>query len=136
LLAGHFLQKYSSELGRQEPLLSEAVLQCLLAYAWPGNVRELENLMERASVLCRGTTIDMHLLPQDMTAAAVASSAVAEANIPEERETLVLEEQVSALEKRLITAALERSGDNKSAASRLLGVSERTLWYKIKKYGL
>jgi two-component system response regulator AtoC len=135
-LAGHFLQKYSSELGRQTPLLTEAVLQCLLAYAWPGNVRELENLMERASVLCRGTTIDLRLLPQDMTAAAVASSAVPAANIPEKSETLVLEEQVSALEKRLITAALERSGDNKSAASRLLGVSERTLWYKIKKYGL
>jgi len=135
-LAGHFLQKYSSELGRQTPLLTEAVLQCLLAYAWPGNVRELENLMERASVLCRGTTIDLQLLPQDMTAAAVASSAVPAANIPEKSETLVLEEQVSALEKRLITAALERSGDNKSAASRLLGVSERTLWYKIKKYGL
>jgi two-component system response regulator AtoC len=43
---------------------------------------------------------------------------------------------VSAVETRLITAALVRSGDNKSAASRLLGVSERTLWYKIKKYGL
>jgi two-component system response regulator AtoC len=136
LLAGHFLQKYSSELGRQVPSLTEAVMQGLLGYSWPGNVRELENLMERASVLCRGTTIDMQLLPLDMTAAAVASSAVPAANIPEESETLVLEEQVSALEKRLITAALERSGDNKSAASRLLGVSERTLWYKIKKYGL
>ena len=92
--------------------------------------------MERASVLCRGTTIDLQLLPRDMTAAAVVLSAVPAANIPEESETLVLEEQVSALEKRLITAALERSGDNKSAASRLLGVSERTLWYKIKKHGL
>jgi two-component system response regulator AtoC len=136
LLAGHFLQKYSSELGRQAPRLTEAVLQVLLAYPWPGNVRELENLMERASVLCRGTTIDVQLLPQDMTVAADVSLAIPAASIPGESETLVLEEQVSALEKRLITAALVRSGDNKSAASRLLGVSERTLWYKIKKYGL
>jgi two-component system response regulator AtoC len=46
----------------------------------------------------------------------------------------VLNDHVEALEKRLITVALERSGDNKSAAARLLGVSERTLWYKLKKY--
>jgi two-component system response regulator AtoC len=136
LLAGHFIQKYSSELGRQVPHMSEAVMRSLLAYSWPGNVRELENLMERASVLCRGTTVELQLLPPDMTAATVVPSDVPGASIPEDSETLVLEENISALEKRLITSALERSGDNKSAASRLLGVSERTLWYKIKKYGL
>ncbi len=136
LLAGHFLQKYSSELGRPVPRLTEAVTQSLLAYSWPGNVRELENLMERASVLCRGTTVDLQLLPPDMTAATVIPSSAPSAGGAGESESLVLEEQVAALEKRLITAALERSDDNKSAASRLLGVSERTLWYKIKKYGL
>jgi two-component system response regulator AtoC len=136
LLAGHFLQKYSSELGRLVPRLSEAVMQSLLAYSWPGNVRELENLMERASVLCRGTTVDLQLLPPDMTATTVIPSTAPSASGAGESESLVLESQVSALEKRLITAALERSDDNKSAASRLLGVSERTLWYKIKKYGL
>jgi two-component system response regulator AtoC len=136
LLAGHFLQKYSSELGRPVPRMTEAVMQGLLAYSWPGNVRELENLMERASVLCRGTTVDLQLLPPDMTAAAVIPSSAPSASGTGESESLVLEAQVSALEKRLITAALARSDDNKSAASRLLGVSERTLWYKIKKYGL
>ena len=136
LLAGHFLQKYSSELGRPVPNLSEAVMQGLLTYSWPGNVRELENLMERASVLCRGTTVDLQLLPPDMTAATVIPPSTPPASGPVEPESLMLESQVSALEKSLITAALERSNDNKSAASRLLGVSERTLWYKIKKYGL
>jgi len=136
LLASHFLQKYSSELGRPVPRLSEAVMQSLLAYSWPGNVRELENIMERASVLCRGTMVDLQLLPPDMTAATVIPASAPSANGAGESESLVLESRVSALEKRLITAALERSDDNKSAASRLLGVSERTLWYKIKKYGL
>jgi two-component system response regulator AtoC len=136
LLASHFLQKYSSELGRPVPNLAEAVMQSLLTYSWPGNVRELENLMERASVLCRGTTVDLQLLPPDMTATTVIPSSAPSASGAVESESLVLESQVSALEKRLITAALERSDDNKSAASRLLGVSERTLWYKIKKYGL
>jgi two-component system response regulator AtoC len=136
LLAEHFLQKYSSELGRPVPHLTEAVKQTLLTYAWPGNVRELENLMERASVLCRGTTVDPQLLPPDMTAATIVASSAPASSGPAEPESLLLEVHVSALEKRLIMEALERSGDNKSAASRLLGVSERTLWYKIKKYGL
>jgi two-component system response regulator AtoC len=135
-LAGHFLQKYSSELGRPVPRLTEAVIQSLMAYSWPGNVRELENLMERASVLCRGTTVDLQLVPADMNAATVAPLPAPAISSAGEPESLVLEDRVSALERRLITAALERSGDSKAAASRLLGVSERTLWYKIKKYGL
>jgi two-component system, NtrC family, response regulator AtoC len=135
-LAGHFLHKYSSELGRPVPRLSEAVIQELLAHSWPGNVRELENLMERAAVLCRGASIDTQLLPPDMLAGDAGSSTAAAADSTVGPESLMLDERIAALEKRLIKAAIERSGDNKSAASRLLGVSERTLWYKLKKYSL
>ena len=71
-----------------------------------------------------------------MTAPAADLPSVSAAGESGEHESLLLEEQVSTLEKRLITVALQRSGDSKSAASRLLGVSERTLWYKIKKYSL
>jgi two-component system response regulator AtoC len=63
LLAEHFLNKYSTELARPTPRLSEAALQSLQSYAWPGNVRELENLMERAAVLCRGQSVEPDLLP-------------------------------------------------------------------------
>ena len=136
LLAEYFLHKYSRELGRQVPHLSPAVLQSLLSYAWPGNVRELENLMERASVLCGGTTVEPSLLPAEMAGETPVASTSAPASEPATFESLVLDEQVAALEQRLIRTALERSGDNKSAAARLLGVSERTLWYKLKKYGM
>jgi two-component system response regulator AtoC len=136
VLARHFLHKYSGELGRPVPRLTEAALQSLLAYPWPGNIRELENLMERTSVLCRGTTVDAQFLPADLTASAGDRASVPAAGEGIDQESLLLEEQLSTLEKRLLRAALQRSGDNKSAASRLLGVSERTLWYKIKKYGL
>jgi two-component system response regulator AtoC len=132
LLAEHFLHKYSSELARATPQLSEAALQSLLAYNWPGNVRELENLMERVAVLCRGRTIEPQLLPLN-EAPAPAATPVADESIIE---SLLLNDHVEALEKRLIKEALERSGDNKSAAARLLGASERTLWYKLKKYEL
>jgi two-component system response regulator AtoC len=136
LLAEHFLQKYSSELGRPVPRLAGATTQCLLDYGWPGNVRELENVMERAAVLCRGKTIDLQNLPQDITHSAPTRAPTGNTPGAVEFHSLVLDDHVATLEKQLIKAALERSDDNKSAASRLLGVSERTLWYKIKKYSL
>jgi two-component system response regulator AtoC len=136
LLAEHFLQKYGAELGRQVPKLSGPAMQSLRSYAWPGNVRELENLMERATVLCRGTSIEAQHLPLDIEHNSAASSASQAGKVSAEFESLVLDEHVAALEEQLINAALERSGDNKSAASRLLGISERTLWYKIKKYDI
>jgi two-component system response regulator AtoC len=131
LLADHFLQKYSIEMARSTPRLSETAVQSLTSYSWPGNVRELENLMERAAVLCRSQTVDPQLLPLN-------ESPTPETQAAEETEfeNLLMNEHVETLEKRLITAALERSGDNKSAAARLLGISERTLWYKLKKYEL
>jgi len=136
LLAEHFLHKYSTELGRQVPTLTEAALSNLRAYGWPGNVRELENLMERAAVLCRGKTIEPQHLPLDMNRDQAVSPAAGDTLELAESDSLVLKDHVEAVEKRLIQAALERSEDNKSAASRLLGVSERALWYKIKKYAL
>jgi len=134
LLAEHFLQKYSAELGRPTPHLTAAALQSLFSYRWPGNVRELENLMERAAVLCRGKNIEAQQLPLDIAQTGVAPSPVP-AGSPD-AESLLLKTHVEAVERQLIQTALERSADNKSAASRLLGVSERALWYKIKKYGL
>ena len=136
LLAEHFLQKYSAELGRPTPHLTEDALQSLLAYRWPGNVRELENLMERAAVLCRGKDIEAQHLPLDIAQAGAAPPPVQAATGLPDSTSLLLKTHVEAVEKKLIETALERSADNKSAAARLLGVSERALWYKIKKYGL
>jgi two-component system, NtrC family, response regulator AtoC len=92
--------------------------------------------MERAAVLCRGKTIEPQHLPLDIGRGEVSSPAASNALELAEFDSLLLRDHVEAVEKRLIQAALERSEDNKSAASRLLGVSERALWYKIKKYGL
>ena len=132
LLAEHFLLKYSTEMARPTPRLSEAARQSLQSYAWPGNVRELENLMERAAVLCRGQSVEPQLLPINDSPTPSTTPAGEQTTF----ENLLMNDHVEALEKRLITTALERSGDNKSAAARLLGVSERTLWYKLKKYEL
>jgi two-component system response regulator AtoC len=82
-------------------------------------------------VLCRGDAIEPQLLPLNAHPAPATTEPVEATDF----DNLLLSDHVEALEKRLIKTALEHSGDNKSAAARLLGVSERTLWYKLKKYG-
>src|SRR3569833_2725664 len=132
VLAEHFLHKYCNELGRPPPCLDEGAVQHLLAYSWPGNVRELQNLMERLAVLSRADVIDVRQLPQELAPSVVTAVAA-----PDMRESLLLRPQVDALERRLIQEALTRTADNKSAASRLLGLRERAAgdhaWVSSKK---
>jgi two-component system response regulator AtoC len=90
-------------------------------------------MMERAAVLAQGDSVTPSQLPQEVTGPAPATVSSVPLEEPA-RESLVMEPQVEALEKSLIQEALRRTSDNKSAAARLLEISERSLWYKIKKY--
>jgi two-component system, NtrC family, response regulator AtoC len=134
LLAEHFLARYSRELGRRPLRLAAETLVRLRTYAWPGNVRELQNLMERAAVLARGDTITPDQLPRELLDAPPQPAAPG-APTDASGDALALQPQVDTLELRLIREALRRTGDNKSAAGRMLEISERSLWYKLKKYG-
>jgi two-component system response regulator AtoC len=131
LLARHFLAKYGAQLGCGAGTLSEAAQRELQSYAWPGNVRELENMMERAAVLSRGAPVEVGHLPLEITHGTPPAATPAMAA----EEDLDLEKQVAELEQRLLRKALAEAGDNKAKAARLLKISERTLWYKLKKYG-
>lgn len=113
--------------------------ECLLAYPWPGNVRELENMMERAIVLSGGKKISIAHLSSDILGAYQHKQAVAEpssalSSLAEVPNMAGLTEQVEYLEKQLIEDALIKTNDNKAKAAQLLDISERSLWYKIKKY--
>jgi two-component system response regulator AtoC len=140
LLARHFVHKLAGKLGIASPAgIAPEAVERLQAYRWPGNVREMENVMERALVLSRGQAIDISHLPQDIAGAgapAPPSASPESAPNPGAAPDLALEPAVEALERRLIAQALERCGGNKSKATRLLGISERTLWYKLKKYDI
>jgi len=138
LLAGHFLHKYARELGRHVPRLSAQALQRLEHYAWPGNVRELENLIERAMVLCRGDEIGLGYFPAEISQDSLPATAARPLAAPASgaAASLSMKHQVETLERQLIAAALTRSDGNKAAAARLLEISERALWYKLKRYGL
>jgi len=121
--------------GRSVAVSPEA-LACLRRYAWPGNVRELENVVQRALILSRERTIELRHLPSDMASGPMTSGeaarppdGVADATLA--TQSLDLGQATEALEARLIAEALRRTDDNKRRAAALLGISERTLWYKL-----
>ena len=142
LLVDHFLAKHGAKLGRAELSVTQRTLQALQEYAWPGNVRELENILERAIVLSRGAWLDIQHLPQEIVSASdmpprtdMHPSMDMHPSFPP-AQPQPLPQVVEQLEKALIEQALTHSGGNKAKAARALDISERTLWYKVKKYGL
>ena len=127
LLCDYFIKKYAEMNGKPVNGLSREAFDRVMKYDFPGNVRELENMMERAVILGRGEQVVLDDLPPNIFQIP---------EIPIDNSTAGLEQQVEALEKRLIQAALSRSGGNQSKAARQLDITERKLRYKLQKYGL
>jgi two-component system response regulator AtoC len=133
LLVHHFLEHHRSKLGYEQLQISDQALQSLQQYDWPGNVRELENVLERAAVLSRGKPIDNMHLPQEMVVPNTRPSIAERPTLPE---STSLPQAIEHLEREVIAKALSQTDGNKAKAARLLDISERALWYKVKKYGL
>ena len=119
-------------MGGIEPPDGFTALEYLERYDWPGNVRELGNMVERALILSGGRALDLAHFPID----AEPSQASAPASASSTPTDLGLDAAVGELEIRMIAEALRRSGGSKSRAAQLLDISERSVWYKIKKYRL
>ncbi len=157
LLAEQILERLAQEYGSEQPALSGEALTALEAYAFPGNVRELENVLERAFTLCEANRIapeDLQLGPAGEVPPAPAiapaegaeetTDAAAEGRIErsETPETIALapgqslEDYLEAVEKKLITEALESTRWNKTAAAKKLGITFRALRYKLQKLDL
>ncbi len=126
LLAYHFLKKYSTLMGKEVREISEDVMRLLSGYPFPGNVRELENIIERGVALCKGDTLQMAHLPDDLKGFGIKTFRSSDGRIPS------LEEQ----EKNYILWVLSEVGGNKSEAARVLGIDRVSLWRKLKRYGI
>ncbi len=122
-LVRSLLARHAARLGRPEPAIEPDAVRALLDYRWPGNVRELENALERALVLARAGVIGRDDLPPAVRAGAAA-------------EDLTLQRQVDTAEAEAIRGALARVGGNRRQAASLLGVSVRTLFYRLKRLGI
>ncbi|MDB5972544.1 MAG: DNA-binding response regulator [Hydrocarboniphaga sp.] len=129
-LITHFAQQHLGA-GRSVPALSAEALQHLQSYSWPGNVRELGNVIERALILGGGRSLELRHVALD-AAEAAPPRAAAEITLGE----IGLDACVEGLETRLIREALRQTQGNKTRAAQLLRISERSIWYKLKKYGL
>jgi len=130
LLVEHFIERNNGRLGTQIRGLDPHVRKLLLNYPWPGNVRELENTIERAVVLAEGDVLTVADLPDRMREPAdpiAASLSTGE---------LSIKKTARFMEETLIRRALEKTGGNRTAASKLLEISHRALLYKIKDYGI
>jgi two-component system response regulator HydG len=129
LLAQHFVTTLAQRSGKNVVGISENTAERLLDYSWPGNVRELRNVMERAVALTRYDKIAVEDLPQKIRDYRRSQVYVGG---DDPTELVSLED----LERRYILHVLQTVGDNKSVASRVLGLDRKTLYRKLKQYGV
>lgn len=134
LLAKFFAGLYGRELRGRAASLSDAAQDSLVAHAWPGNVRELKNVIERACILADSLTLE----PKDLGLTSPVNRSTELGSDLDLSGTLseAAERAVSLVERRMISAALEAHGGNKSRAAETLSVSYKTLLNKIKDYEL
>jgi transcriptional regulator with PAS, ATPase and Fis domain len=127
-MIGEMNQKHNRHVSGVAP----SMLDRLMSYDWPGNARELRNTIERAVVLCQdGAPVDVGHLPPGFGKTQTAATLVTDASIVQIR----VGSTVDAAEQALILRTLEATGQNKTRAAEILGVSLKTLHNKLKEYG-
>ncbi len=151
-LAERFLLKYRASMGLPEVKLSEQSRRALLEHAWPGNVRELENAIQRGLLLCNGLVIqpaDMDLevgavIDQSADKAAQPAGALPQSQDAQDHtkvtaprtshETTQSGDDMRHVEREHILGVLRKVGGSRKKAVQILGISERTLRYKLKSW--
>ena len=120
-LAEYFIKLYGKKFFKNVTSLDRKARETLTGYDWPGNVRELENVIERGVILCESDAIT-----EKDIAVAVKTSPKRKAGVPPLQE----------IERDYILTVLKQTGGNQTKASKLLGVDRKTLYLKLKKYGI
>jgi len=133
LLTRTFVNAHAAKMGRGDVTLSPEAESALQAFHWPGNVRELMNVLERAVALCRGNTIEIGDMPPYVREIAGGAAHRVE-SLPDRG--FDLEKYVAEIETGLIQQALQNTKYSQKRAAGLLGLTARSLRYRLKKYGL
>jgi two-component system, NtrC family, response regulator PilR len=136
ILVDHFVRKFAAEHGRKISGVDPDAMSALMSHSFPGNVRELENLIERAVTLAPADRIPVDTLPvaNPLTSAGAGALGGAEQPLPEAG--IDLEKLLEDFERGLLIKALERTGGNRTEAARFLGVTFRSLRYRLSKLGI
>ncbi|MEE4177771.1 MAG: sigma-54 dependent transcriptional regulator [Bacteroides sp.] len=126
----HFLTLANQELNRNVTKIPDSLMEILMNYSWPGNIREVKNVIKRAVLLSKGEELDKSALPKE-----IIFSQMMGQNAPIENEN-DLKSQTGKTEKEIILATLQKAKFNKSYAAKLLNIDRRTLYNKLKQYGI
>lgn len=131
LLARGFLQELAAEMNKHVTTISPTALDVLARHNWPGNIRELRNSVERATLSCVGDTIDVADLPPGLQTAAATSAPF---SAPPSAQGL--DRWLEEVERGAILRALAQTNGVQAQAAKILGISERSLWHRVKKLGI
>lgn len=115
--------------------VNSAALQLLIGYAWPGNIRELQNTVERAAVMTESGEIETQHLPDNITRGYSGGLI----NRPSEEDgcqSASIDDQIKEIERGIIIEALKKTNGVQIKAAELLGINQRSLWHRVKKYGI
>ena len=134
LLVDHFIRKFSAEHGRNVVGAAPEVMSALMLYHFPGNVRELENMIERAVTLSTTDWLALDAFPNLIGLQGAQPSPSTVGHLPDSG--LDLEHHLEEYERSILIKALERTGGNRTEAARLLGVSFRSMRYRLSKLGV
>ncbi len=130
-IARHFLVEHGARFARNGVNLSSAAEHAMITHDWPGNVRELENVIQRALILSTGSVID----PQHLhLSARVVEHAAARPVMSSQGDSEIKPDSMKDIEREHILRALEEAGGSRKLAIERLGISERTLRYKLQQY--
>jgi len=131
LLIDFFLKEFTARHGKTVTALTPAARKALMAYPWPGNVRELKNTIESMVVMDSDGVLDVDDLTEDVEAAAPPAADPAGPGGPN-----LIGQSLDEIEKFYIIGTLRQTAGNREEAARLLGIGERTLYRKLKEYGI
>jgi DNA-binding NtrC family response regulator len=133
LLVEHFIEKYNKRLGLDVKSISKSAMSYLLDYSWPGNVRDLENAIQSALILVHDDTIRVEDMPLRIRGYPEISD---EINLSEQGLEDQVKELTEKIEKELIVKALDTCNQNRTNTAEMLKISRKTLFNKMKQYGL
>ncbi|MCC7146005.1 MAG: sigma-54-dependent Fis family transcriptional regulator [Phycisphaeraceae bacterium] len=127
ILAEHFVRQFAQQANRPVQAIAEDVQQALMRYPWPGNVRQLINVMQNMVIVAEGAKLELRHLPAEL-----AEGAGEQTGGMEGTAGMSLEQ----IEKQAIRNALRINKGNREATAKMLNIGERTLYRKLKEYGL
>ena len=125
LLAEHLVHQENPQAA-----ISTQAMQMLTIWDWPGNIRELQNTLHRAMILASDGIIQAHHLPPEMSPGLISN------HQDQSIENTNLDQRLASLEEAFIITALDQAGGVQAKAAELLGIKPRSLWHRVKKYGI